>query len=700
MRTSETLPPVGDRPQGPLALLQANPSLLPALGAVVILVALGASEAGFYPTNSSRHPGLGWYPAALLLLGLLTAAVFAVRPPLPLPRTVLAALGLLAGFTAWSYVSIAWAEQQGVAWDGANRGALYLLAFALFALWPLTARAGRLLLGAMGLGIAGLGLVELLRADAAAEPILFFIGARFAEPAGYINANVALWTIGLWPCLYLACAREVNPVLRGLALGGAGLLSCLALLGQSRGWVPAVALAALLFVLVMPGRARALAAVGATAAGTFIASGPLLAVHDDFTPATFDGLLAHATRTILLMAACLAAVGALAAIADRRARIAEARSRTVNRAAVVAVAVALLTATGAAAAAGDPVGRLSGSWQTFKAGGDAAGAGQSRFATAGTNRYDFWTVAWSLFRDQPLTGVGSANFQQYYALRGKSTEQPRYPHSVWLGVLSQTGLVGAILLVGALLAAFLAAGARIRRSRPEAASVAGAAVTVCVYWALHASVDWFWAFPALTGFAFAALGLAVAVGRQAPIPEPVGPRRSSGDPGPGRAALRSRAVPAALCAVAAAALWLSLFAPWLAEREVGMAIKTWPASPSAAYERLGRAESLNPLSPRSHLVAATIAVMVEDQARAADELREVLRLEPRTSFALAELAALASERGEQDRALRLLRRAGRLAPNDQVVAQVLDQVRSGRSITIADLNASYLRKARSRVGRD
>ena len=701
MRTIETLAPAGGRSAGPLALFRANPTLIPALAAVAILVALGGSEAGFYPTSTGQHPGLGWYPAAVFLLALLVASVIAVPPPRPVPRVVVAALVLLAGFTAWSYLSIAWAEQQGVAWDGANRTALYLLVFALFALWPLTARAGMLLLGALGLGIAGLGFVELLKANASSEPLLYFIGARFAEPAGYINANVALWTIGLWPCLYLASEREVNPVLRGLALGGAGLLGGLALMGQSRGWVFALPLAALLFVALMPSRARALAAVGAIAVGVFLARGPLLAVHDSFTEQGFDGLLADATTAILVLAAALTVVGLLAALVDRRVQATGSQTRTADRAAIAAVGI-LLLAGGLAAviAVGNPVTEISDSWETFKDVGEAEDAGSSRFSTVGSNRYDFWTVAWDLFREDPLTGIGSENFQQDYLVQGKSTEQPRYPHSLELGVLSQTGLVGALLLGGALLAAGLAALAARRGSGRETAAVAGAGGALFAYWLLHASVDWFWEFPALTASAFAALGLAGAVGR----------RKRSTKGAPDRLqrrlkaiAMRVPALPRALgpvlAALAGGLLALSLIAPWLAEREIERAISSWPASTTAAYERLERAESLNPLSPMPHLVAATIAVRTEDEERALRELEEVLKMEPRTSFALAELAALASERGDQAESERLLRRASAYAPRDQVVAGALQQLLSGELIDIRRLNASYLRKARSRVGR-
>src|ERR1044072_1027026 len=106
-------------------LLRESPALPAVLVLVAALIALGASEAGYYPTT--------WYAAALFALALLTVALIALRPPRRLGRAQIAALGLLAAFAAWSYLSILWADQQGLAWEGANRSALYALGLALAA---------------------------------------------------------------------------------------------------------------------------------------------------------------------------------------------------------------------------------------------------------------------------------------------------------------------------------------------------------------------------------------------------------------------------------------------------------------------------------------------------------------------------------------------------------------------------------------
>ncbi|MGI8750205.1 MAG: O-antigen ligase family protein, partial [Thermoleophilaceae bacterium] len=467
-----------------VAFGRANPVLIPALLAVAVFVALGASEAGFYPINSSAHRGLGWYPAGLLLMALLTIAVVSVRPR-GVPRAVVLAGALLAGFVAWSFLSIAWAEAGSVAWDGANRGAIYLAVFCLFALWPATEGGARVLIGALGLGIAGIGVVELLSANASSQPMLYFVDARLTEPAGYVNANVALWTIGLWPCLYLATARAVLAPIRGLALGGAGVLACLAAMGQSRGWVLAIPVAALLFVALTSQRGRAIAAVGAVGVAVALVSPSLVAVHDDFTPRGLDGLLGTATSHILLMAVILAVAGTMVALADRRVLLEPSRSRTVDRGVIAAAAACVLVGLALLLArTGDPVHDVSASWQSFKKGGEGAVAGQSRFASVGTNRYDFWRVAWGVFGDRPLGGAGSANFQQDYLAEGHSEEQPRYPHSLELGVLSQTGIIGALLLGGAPCNAAVATTPR-HRAGPEAAAVVAGAATVFGYWFIH-----------------------------------------------------------------------------------------------------------------------------------------------------------------------------------------------------------------------
>src|ERR1700754_1263453 len=78
-----------------------------------------------------------WAPGGLLVLALLALAVYG----LPwswraLGGPVRLAASLLAAYTAWRFLSILWAHDQGIALEGADRTLLYLAVFLLFALWP------------------------------------------------------------------------------------------------------------------------------------------------------------------------------------------------------------------------------------------------------------------------------------------------------------------------------------------------------------------------------------------------------------------------------------------------------------------------------------------------------------------------------------------------------------------------------------
>jgi hypothetical protein len=199
--------------------LTVSPALLVTLPGVIVLLVYAAAEGGYYPRT--------WYPGALFVAGLLVVAFIAL-PAGRIPRPAAAAAALLGGFALWSYLSIAWADQQGAAWDGANRAALYAALFALFALWRLRPADARLLLALFAFAAAGLGLIELIRASD--DPGRFEAG-RFSEPIGYQNGNVGLWSSGLWVALGLAARRDSGPLLRGFGLAAAVFLAGCALLG-------------------------------------------------------------------------------------------------------------------------------------------------------------------------------------------------------------------------------------------------------------------------------------------------------------------------------------------------------------------------------------------------------------------------------------------------------------------------------------
>ena len=670
------LPRLPDWLREVLAEAPALPSQLLGVGVLLVMV---ASEAGYGDTN--------WPPAALLMLGLLAVTAVVVGLPRRPGALQLAGLALFAGYAAWSFLSITWAGVTADAWEAANRTSAYLVVVALFLLWPAGPRGVRLLLAAFSLGVAAVGVVELLRADASATPGGFFIDVRFAEPAGYINANVAMWTLGLFGCVATAAFPRAHPALRGAALGGATLLAGLALLGQSRGWVFALPLALLVLLVISPDRLRIALGSILIAAALLPIRQTLLDVHDEYSPARLDGLLSDATAALMLVTVIAGAVGALWAYAERRPTPDEGTRRRLARATgALLVALALGAAVVALAAIDDPTGKLSDTWTEFKQGysDEPPSESESRFASAGSNRYDFWTVAWHGFEDEPLRGLGAENFQRLYLTEGRSTEKPRYPHSLELEVLSGLGIVGALLLGGALLALVAAAGRALFASR-EARGAAAAALGIFAYWFLHASVDWFWAFFALTGSALAALAMAASLGSApAPAGQEAAERRSGG-----------RTVALVAGGLAVALLALSIAAPWLSAREVNHAGDVWRQDPDAAFDALDRAETLNPLSTVPGATAGTIALRLDRTREAEEHFRQVLEDDPENAYAALELGLIASAEGRRREATRMLELALEQNPRDPLVMEVLDRVAAGKRVSPSAVNARIARSALS-----
>lgn len=656
--------------------------------------------------DDAGYPVTRWYPIGLVVLGLLAVTAFALVPARP-SRPAAAAVTLLAAYAVWSYLSIAWADQQADAWDGANRTALYAAVMALLVLWPPVRAHVPWLVGSIGLGIAAIGAAELLQLGGGGELRAEFIGGRLSEPSGYPNANAALWTMGAFTCLALAAARRLPPVVRGALLGAAVLLVGMALFGQSRGWLFAMPLAVVACLALAPDPLRALAALGFVAVGAMLVRGPALNVHDvAYLPGdALAGAAADAARSIALVALALGAVAAAVALADRRRHWPWARRGKRFGLMVVGAAAALaLAGAGAwAVTSGNPGKRISDGWKDFK-GGQEEDTGAARFTSGlGSNRYDFWRVAWNSFERRPLTGVGADNFRQDYLAARKSSEQPRFPHSLQFRVLSQTGLVGLLLLAGALVAALLAVLRALRDPSRLVATAAGAAAAGFGWFLIHGSVDWFWEFAGLGTIAFALLGLAVACAPEPIREEDDAARRAAqlardmGLPPPPAPVDRAARV-AAFAGPAVALILAASFAfPWLAEREVRDASKGWRSDAPAAYASLDRAASLNPLSSRPAIVEGTVAIQREEYARARKAFEAALEREPRNAFATLELGLVQSRVGQAAAARATLARAARLDPRDRITRTVLRLAREGKRLDPKAVNASIAARARGRL---
>jgi hypothetical protein len=672
--------------------LREAPATVPALAAMALFVIWATDQAGYPVTH--------WAPGGVIVLALLAVALATIGIRVrEIPVSVRVALACLAAYTALSFLSILWAGVPGDAWEGANRTLLYLLVFALFACWRQNGRSAALLLCLWALAmiaVAAFVALHVSSASSAAHASMLPFG-RLIYPTGYANANAALWLMAFWPAFLLARSARLPWALRGALAGGAVLLAEVALLSQSRGSLYATPIMLVLLFALVPRRARSFAVLVPVAAGIAAAAPAVLRVGDHLRHERVVASTLHtAVGAMFIAAVAVGLVVALAAAVEQRQVLPERSLRSLRRAVGVCAVLTLIgVLAGGWAAAGDPLARLRHGWDTFKSvkGYAANSAGNRLTSGLGSNRYDFYRVSLDEFLAHPLTGIGADNFQQQYLLHGRSHETPRYPHSVELRTLTQTGLVGAVLALAGLAAALLAAWRASRGARGTLArDVAVAAMGGFAYWFVHGSVDWFWEFAGLGAPAFALLGIACSLvpagarGAQQAGTQPLAGGawrvRRARLPGP-----RWVARAAELAAVLAAA---SLVAPWLSQLEIQSAARIWVHSPRSAYSRLQDAAGLNPLSDQAYLVAGSIALRYGDFALADRRFSQALSRSPDDAYATLERGAIASDSGQQAAALRLLGRAAQLQPRDQLTQRAFALARSGQRVDVAELNRSIL----------
>lgn len=646
------------------------PAWVGGLALTAVFVVWGQKGGGFDTTV--------WVPGAFLALGLMVVVVGSAGVP-RLDRRRTFALLALAGFAAWSYASLLWADVPGDAWIGANRTLLYAVLFAVFLFLPWTPPSATAALWLFAGGVTALAAHAVVHV-ATTENDAYFVDGRFSYPTGYANANVALFMAGFWVALALATRREQPVLVRALALGAVAFLPQAALIVQSRAALVAVPLAAILVLIGSPGRLR-------TALGLFVALAPLVAGWDvhlkvfeeaEAGGAFLEDAMQPSARFMAATSAAAVVAGLAWAAADRYLAIPPRALRTANVLAAVAAAAALL-AGATLVARSEPLEHVRAGWHELTSNGpDPEGA--SRFGSLGGERWDHWRVAMRRFLDRPLTGIGAEQFTVDYLKGRRTSVDARYPHSLEVGILSQLGLVGGALFgVFAVLATLLVWPRR--SSEPAARTIHLAAFGLWVYWLAHASFDWFYEIPALTAPVLAFVALAASL-----VPSA----------GPMPAHWRS---PLLLAAVGSAAVFavLSLGPPYLAARELKRALADWAQDPEVAYERLERARMLDPLSDEPDLYAGAIAARLNDRPRMRLHFERALERNPHSWYAHLELGLTRSVDGRRREAVQEVRRALALNPREEILASVLRRLRRGETIAPRSLDRLFVERVVERL---
>jgi hypothetical protein len=582
-----------------------------------------------------------------------------------------AAVALVA-YGAWSALSIAWAVDKGDAWDGANRTLLYGAVFLAISLVPWTGRAALVALTAVVAVTTAVGVDAVDHAASAADPLDSFVKGRLAAPMGYTNATACLLLSVFWIAVGLAARRRAAFALRAATLACAGVLLSVALLCQSRGGALTFPIVAAVFFAIARDRLRCLVALLLVGGVVALNSAPLLDVFSGIEANRDPHVLLHrAQHALVLVFLELLAAGALWAVVDARgrvpARVTDWTGRIVLNVAVVAVVGVAI----AAVAVPQPRHKVVHAWHQFTS-NQLPVDGTAHFSAGlGSNRYDFWRVALREFQRHPVNGVGVDNFAIDYVKERKSDEEPLYPHSLELRAISQTGVIGALLLGAFLVLATLAGLSGRRLGESDASAAAPLALMPFADWLLHGSADWFWEFPPLGVLGIAGVALAAALGTRH---ERIARNRHR------RVALSLVTVSAATAVFLAAVA--SFAFPLVAQRLVHAAAQGWHANPGKARSRLDTARRLNPLSEQPDLIAAEIALRLKDWPWMDAALRDAIRRDPKDWYTYFELGLVEDVQGHRAAALFALHRAHDLNPRDPIVLTALDEIAGGSRVSV------------------
>lgn len=656
--------------------------LAPFLPAVVVagLWTAWAADDGAYFASS-------WYPSAIGLVALLGVVVLAGGRGLTPSRPARAALALLAGFVAWSYLSILWAGTPGGALEESNKLLLLLVSVSLVAVIPWSERTATVLIGAWTLGIAGVMAVDLIGALDAGEGVRQrLVAGRYLGPIGYPNGTSAVCAMALFSALLVASRRATRPAVQVGFVAVATFLLEYALLPQSRAAIVGLAVGGLIALALAPDRIRFMLRVLIVAGAAVITLDPILDIYsvgveiyyEQGTNALLAPVFRDAGREIMLTVAGAAVAMVFLQAAELAVSPGAATVRRLRTAAIgVTLVVALAGAAVAVANADRIYDRVHDGVSSDDS--DSFDTGPRITSSFTDKRSDYWRVAVDVFEEHPVAGVGTGSYgEEYTRRRNQEQTYNKYPHDLALRALAENGVVGALLLFGSLGVLIGGVVAAWRRVQGGSRTVLAVGAAVLGYFLVHASFDWVEMFPALVAPALSLpfVGLAAAAGSSR-ARQTIGPA----------------ALVAGVALVAVVSLTLTL--PYLSNRYVERATADWRADPSGALDDLDRAASLNPLSSRPLVRKGTIAVRLGRLGLAREAFRDALERQdewyPHFQLGLIEAS------GENFPAARAeLRRSLALNPRDIFVLEARDRVAKNRRVDPAGINAKIAAANRQR----
>ena len=590
-----------------------------------------------------------WGPIALTLLVVLLGFVVA-RPAAPRIQALIALAGLTACWV-WALASTGWAESSHQAALDASRWLLYATAFALLVLLLRNDRLSKLALGATVAAPLALAAYTTVVAIFGDGPSLFLTG-RLNEPLGYVNGQASYLLLGLWPLVAVAESARRRGI-AAAAIAAASLLLSLTLLTQTRAIVPILAVTVLAIVALFPGRARRLWILIFAFGGAALAAPALLDVYPDFksSGSLDEGTIRNAVALALVTAtgagALWAACDAVIARLNATGRFSLASNGPLSVGVLAAAGVlALLVGL---AAVGNPADRARDEWYEFTH--LAAAPEESRFASGGGHRYDYWRIAVREFEDEPIRGIGAGNYDRDYFRLRQTSEDIRQPHSLPLQTLAELGVLGLLALLAFVVPVFVGLGRRwlsVRRGRASPALIV-AATGVFLTWFVHALVDWVHLIPGLTIVALCAAAVLV------------GPWQST------RAFAGWRWVPIGVGALAAVLGAVAIARLTLADHYRNQGQDLLATEPRRAFEKAQDSLALNDEALPTYYLKASAYARLNQYGKARRTLAEAVRREPNDHVPWVLLGDLAVRRGDIETARRDYGRASELNPQDGAI---------------------------------
>jgi hypothetical protein len=634
-----------------------DPPALAAWTLAFALVTYLALRDGGYDTIVRSEVGVAvWW---FVLLGALAGIL-----PARIGTAGWVGIGLLGAFAVWTGLSSGWSGSAESSVGELGREAVYL-GFFVLALAVQGRAAARHTINGLACAI---GFVTVLAVLSRLHPQWFpaneqlrFLGAdavrRLSYPLNYWNALAAFAAMGV-PLLLAAAVGARTVLARAVSASLLPLSALCIYLTVSRGGVLELAVAVVVFLLLVPRRLEALATLLVAGAGAAI-----LVWAASRRPAVRSGLetsaaLHQGSRMLLLVIVVCTGVALLQASLALGSRyfarpkpLAPGRRTTVFAAlALLAVGVVLATAIGIP-------GKLSSQWQQFKQPpGVVVAVNQSTVFSRlssinGNGRYQYWLASVHANATDPLRGIGAGTFQFWWTSHATTDGTVHNAHSLFFETLAETGIIGLVLIVSLLL---LMAAVVVWRSVRETGAIriwlAGAGAGLAAF-LTAAAIEWVWQLAAIVAAALL-LGAVILTGVDRPSAS---------------AAVRHPNVQRGLLIACAIAALVAVAVP------LGGAIDIRNSQNAAADGQLAAAYSdsvaaqrLQPYAATPRLQEALVLESAGDLGPAASAAQAATRDAPTNWETWLTLARIDAERGALIRAVKALDRARALDPRSSL----------------------------------